>query len=219
MRWGPEQRQNHIASLCVDPGHFNRKNICDFYRVSIPQASADIREFLRLNPGKAVYNKRTKRYEATDSRGTMHCPICMRDSPHTHDMAGRWIGVDFDGTLSIDRFGRKDPYEVGEPIAAMVARVKSWLTSGYDVRLLTARMNPYSNTSGRDRDVKVMKHVLEHWCELHIGKRLPVTNAKDGGMEVLWDDRAVRVIRDTGMPSELYRAVSDGGESHEPTAE
>lgn len=133
-------------------------------------------------------------------RGTFCCPICMKDTPHGHDKR-RWIGVDFDGTLAHDAFERKDPYELGEPIMPMVHRVKDWLAKGFEVRLMTARMCDYSHTTGLYRNVTEMERRLQEWCKTHLGVELVCTNVKDGLMEVLWDDRAVRVIKDAGQPA------------------
>ena len=38
-----------------------------------------------------------------------------------------------------------------------------------------------------------------NWCEDHIGQKLPVTNLKDYGLIELWDDRAVRVVKNRGI--------------------
>ena len=112
----------------------------------------------------------------------------------------RWIGVDFDGTLAYDPAKRTSPYDIGLPIVPMVNRVKMWIVQGYDVRLLTARMCKYSHTAKCYRDTVRMENILKKWCKDHIGKELRCTSEKDGLMEVLWDDRAVRVLKDTGMP-------------------
>ena len=134
--------------------------------------------------------------------GTFRCPICMKDYPHSHPYS-RWIGVDFDGTVAYNVKNRTSPYELGLPIPAMVNRIRDWLYKGYNVKLLTARMNKKSST-GVERDVDKMRKLLEGWCEEHIGVPLECTNAKDGFMEVLWDDRAVSVIPNTGIPTVLY---------------
>ena len=81
----------------------------------------------------------------------------------------------------------------------MVNRVKDWISRGFTVKLLTARMNVKSST-GVNRDICKMNTLLREWCLEHIGTVLECTNAKDGWMEVLWDDRAVSVIPDTGLP-------------------
>ena len=63
--------------------------------------------------------------------------------------------------------------------------------SGRDVRIFTARMSPYSYSTKQMRDLDRMREALEKWSLTYIGKVLPLTNQKDGLMEVLWDDRAV----------------------------
>lgn len=206
MTWAQQQRMDFIEKRLRDVGTINRRHLMAEFSISMPQAAADIKRFIERNPTAMKYNSSEKRYERADltPAGSFHCPICMRDTPHHHEMAGRWIGVDFDGTLATDRFGRTDPYELGQPISEMVNRVKGWLASGYAVKLMTARMCDFSHSTLQFRDVELMKSRLQSWCALYIGTVLECTNVKDGLMEVLWDDRAVRVIRDTGMPSELH---------------
>ena len=101
-----------------------------------------------------------------------------------------WIGVDLDGTLAHYTTYQGHTH-IGEPIPPMVARVKRWLKDGHDVRVFTARAN--------DRDEAVL-HAIRLWCLEHIGRVLPITNVKDSGMWELWDDRAVQVLSNTGMP-------------------
>lgn len=132
-------------------------------------------------------------------KGTFRCPICMHNTPHAHEKH-RWIGVDFDGTLAVSIPNRTDPYQLGKPVYEMVNRVKDWLYKGYTVKLFTARMCEYSTTTGQKRDLKLMETLLKEWCKRHIGHELECVNAKDGNMEVLWDDRAVRVLPDLGLP-------------------
>jgi hypothetical protein len=97
-----------------------------------------------------------------------------------------WIGVDFDKTLAthetewgIDR--------IGEPIPTMIHRVKKWLSEGKTVKIFTARASYPEQTP-----------IIQDWLEKQGLPRLEVTNIKDGGMRELWDDRAVRVVRNTG---------------------
>ena len=52
-------------------------------------------------------------------------------------MTRGWIGVDLDGTLA--RHDGNQSKRIGEPIPAMVERVKMWLREGREVRLVTAR--------------------------------------------------------------------------------
>jgi hypothetical protein len=101
-----------------------------------------------------------------------------------------WMGVDLDGTLA--HYGDwVSPDHIGEPIAPMVDRIKEWLGQGIEVRIMTARA---FNATAHEISA------IQDWTERHIGHRLPVTCMKDYGMIQLWDDRAVRVIENTGQP-------------------
>lgn len=104
-------------------------------------------------------------------------------------MAG-WIGVDLDGTLA-HYGGWVGPDHIGEPIPEMVERIKIWLSRGIEVRIMTAR-------AWRADQQQI--DLIQDWAEKHIGHRLSVTCEKDYGMIQLWDDRAVRVIENTGKP-------------------
>ena len=70
-----------------------------------------------------------------------------------------------------------------------------WLRRGVDVRIFTARAC----------DPAAVPHV-EAWCLEHYGRVLPVTNVKDYGMVVLYDDRARRVEINTGR---VYNVIRD----------
>jgi len=107
-----------------------------------------------------------------------------------------WIGVDLDGTLA-HYTGWQGDMHIGDPIPIMVARVKMWLSTGYEVRIFTARVGPQGKA---EHTVDEIRSAIQDWCEKHIGHRLEVTNAKDFGMISLWDDRCVQVIPNTGMP-------------------
>jgi hypothetical protein len=99
-----------------------------------------------------------------------------------------WIGVDLDGTLAhYDEW--RGVEHIGEPVPAMVERVRAWLKAGRDVRIFTARVYR--------ADVRAELYVRA-WCKQHIGQELPVTCVKDYNMTELWDDRAVAVERNTG---------------------
>lgn len=98
-----------------------------------------------------------------------------------------WIGVDMDGTLA-EYHGFKGPAVIGAPVPAMVKRVKAWLDKGEKVKIFTARANmPAAVTA------------IKAWCKEHLGRELPVTNVKDHRMRELWDDRAHRVEKNTGV--------------------
>lgn len=103
-----------------------------------------------------------------------------------------WIGVDLDGTLAeYDHWRGAD--HIGAPIQPMVEKVKEFIEKGWTVKIFTARMCDAN-------DARVVRAAVEAWCLTHIGRVLEVTNIKDYGMVELWDDRAVAVLRNQGIP-------------------
>ncbi len=113
-----------------------------------------------------------------------------------------WIGVDLDGTLA-EYHGWVAATEIGKPIPLMVNRVTDWLARGYDVKIMTARISHHGHT---DKEVALTKAAIEKWSLTHIGIVLDVVCHKDTMMLQLWDDRAVRVIENTG---EIYGGELD----------
>lgn len=108
-----------------------------------------------------------------------------------------WVGVDLDGTLASYPEGyHRSPTEVGPPIPATVALVKSLLEKGVTVKIFTARA---SRRKGRGPLVDyLIKTSIGWWCYEHLGRVLEVTNEKDENMIALIDDRAVGIERNTG---------------------
>ena len=104
-----------------------------------------------------------------------------------------WIGFDLDGTIA-EYHAWEGPTKIGKPIPQMVALIKDYLNKGYEVKILTARMS--------DPKVSVRRRIrkaIQEWCEKEIGTVLPVTCVKDYEMIALYDDRAIRVGKNTGM--------------------
>lgn len=99
-----------------------------------------------------------------------------------------WIGVDLDGTLATSG-PTTDPLGIGDPVPFMMARVKYWLRTGRNVKIFTARASD---------PLEVRR--IHSWCARHQLPALPVTNQKDSSMLALWDDRAVGVKTNTGIP-------------------
>jgi hypothetical protein len=97
-----------------------------------------------------------------------------------------WIGVDLDGTLAKYN-GWKGITHIGEPIPAMVARVRRWVGRGKKVKIFTARAD----------DEKAVT-AIKKWLKKHELPDLEVTNLKDQKMIEFWDDRAVQVQKNTG---------------------
>ena len=115
-----------------------------------------------------------------------------------------WIGVDLDGTLAFYN-GFINSTHIGEPIQPMVTRIRQWIADGYTVKIFTARVTQgLFNRDGSQYDVEAVRTAIQDYTEKHIGHRLEVTNVKDFSMIELWDDRAVRVAENTGMPCCSY---------------
>lgn len=96
------------------------------------------------------------------------------------------IAVDLDSTLAhYDGFKGKD--HIGKPIPEMMDRVKKWLSEGQNVVIFTARADRAENIPP-----------IRAWLKEHLGTELPVTNVKRPTFSEFWDDRAVRVQKNTG---------------------
>lgn len=112
----------------------------------------------------------------------------------------KWYGVDLDGTLA--EYHGWNP-EIGQPIPKMVKRVKKWLEEGKDVRIFTARVSRFTDTT--DSHIFEVRKKIETWSKEHLGIILPITNVKEHGLVELWDDRAVQVIKNTGKRVKLLK--------------
>lgn len=123
-----------------------------------------------------------------------------------------WIGVDLDGTL-VEYSTWISGSHVGDPVPAMLARVKQWLKEGEEVRIFTARIHPLDRCVGPEEVRQLHGTYLDNsredtcwesiqairiFCVRHLGQVLPITNVKDFGMKVLWDDRCIQVHPNTG---------------------
>lgn len=111
-------------------------------------------------------------------------------------MSNGWIGVDLDGTLA-HYDGWKGIANIGDPVPAMMARVRRWLAEGREVRIFTARvcLERPGDSDGSGAEARVH---IEAWLERHGLGGMAITNIKDLAMHELWDDRAVQVEPNTG---------------------
>lgn len=114
-----------------------------------------------------------------------------------------WIGVDLDGTLAYYH-GWTKWNVIGDPIPAMLARVKKWVEDGEEVRIFTARLghddsvvHQCYNTGERFTNAMMAQAIMD-WTKQHVGVVLTVTCFKDVHMKESWDDRAVQVVPNTG---------------------
>jgi methionine synthase I (cobalamin-dependent) len=109
-----------------------------------------------------------------------------------------WIGVDLDGTLAQYETW-VDAEHIGAPVPAMVGRVKNMLMMGHHVKLMSARASS-NGTITRDLEAAKFRVAAHAWMIDHLGIALPVTSEKNFAMIELWDDRAVQVMPNTGLP-------------------
>lgn len=98
-----------------------------------------------------------------------------------------WIGFDLDGTVAFYEHGYASENKIGPPIATMIEELKYWLSNGYTVKIMTARAAETSQIP----PIKV-------WLKENNLPDLEITNVKDPGMIMLYDDRAVQVQTNTG---------------------
>lgn len=108
-------------------------------------------------------------------------------------MERNWIGVDLDGTLAVYTHWQGLTH-IGEPVPAMVERVKTLLQAGQRVKIFTARCN--SRMTQEDRET--VTKAIQDWCAEHIGQVLEVTSEKDFYMVECYDDRCISVEFNTG---------------------
>ncbi len=90
---------------------------------------------------------------------------------------------------------------IGEPIEPMVQRVRTWVSRGKTVKIMTARVSAPHMCPGDSaalEDARYWTKLIQDWLEQHGLLRLEVTCVKDYGMIELWDDRAVQVEMNTG---------------------
>jgi hypothetical protein len=115
--------------------------------------------------------------------------------------------VDFDGTLAhFD--GWKGMMHFGEPVPAMVEKVKKMITDGHKVVIFTARVVPWSGPEqdpffedGFTRaDIEVG---IKAWCREHLGCELPITGQKMP-WDHCWDDSIHSVVRNQGVTVEEF---------------
>lgn len=76
-KWGQERRLEFIEFRLLWDGKINRKELVDFFGISIPQASLDLARYIALAPENLEYDKRAKVYRA---RKKLKLVFTKRDS-------------------------------------------------------------------------------------------------------------------------------------------
>lgn len=96
----------------------------------------------------------------------------------------KWIGVELEGTLA--EYNDRFPNQIGEPVNAMLLRVKGWLNEGKTVKVLSHRAKAGSSN-----------YEVNRWLrEQGLGMLEVVPLEKD--MQSFWGARAVRVELNDG---------------------
>ena len=102
------------------------------------------------------------------------------------DKGSGWIGFDLDGTL-IKYDDWKGAEHFGDVIPKMMARLRQHRSEGDIVKIFTARAH----------DPKAIPHIRRWLIEQNLDD-VEITNVKDFNMRILYDDRCVQVIPNTG---------------------
>lgn len=110
--------------------------------------------------------------------------------PSSFDGLVSWIGIDLDGTLAqYTHFLGHD--HIGEPVPEMLDFVKRLIAQGQTVKIFTARATDPESIP-----------VIKAWAARHGLGDIEVTCVKDYGMTVIYDDRAIGIITNTGKRSD-----------------
>ena len=65
VKWSQERRLQFIDFRLQWDGRINRRDVMDFFKISVPQASADIARYAELAPGNLEYDTSSRTYVAT----------------------------------------------------------------------------------------------------------------------------------------------------------
>jgi hypothetical protein len=65
VKWSQERRLQFIDFRLQWGGRINRRDVTDFFKISVPQASADISRYAELAPGNLAYDTSSRTYVAT----------------------------------------------------------------------------------------------------------------------------------------------------------
>ena len=125
----------------------------------------------------------------------------------THgDNGDKWTGFDLDGTLA-EYDGWKGIEHIGKPIKPMCDLIRKLNSEGKRVKILTARVAPRKD----GEDASLARQYVRKWCVENLGFVPDITHEKDSCMEELYDDRAIQVIPNKGIPVvEAAQSIADG---------
>lgn len=67
VKWSQERRLQFIDFRLQWGGRINRRDVMDFFKISVPQASADIARYAEVAPGNLAYDTSSRTYVATSA--------------------------------------------------------------------------------------------------------------------------------------------------------
>jgi hypothetical protein len=76
--WGQRKRLAFIDFRLAWEGRVNRSDLTSHFKISVPQASADLAEYQKIAPHNTAYNKQAKAYVAAEN----FQPICAEGNPY-----------------------------------------------------------------------------------------------------------------------------------------
>jgi len=110
----------------------------------------------------------------------------FKDDFHEDEVINEWIGIDLDGTLAFYDEWRGIEH-IGEPIKPMIEFVKDLVSQKKNIKIFTARASNLQSIP-----------YIHKWLKENNLPEFEVTNKKDFGMIMLYDDRCVQVIMNSG---------------------
>jgi len=100
------------------------------------------------------------------------------------------IALDLDGTLA-HYDGWKGIEHIGEPVPAMLEKVRDWVEKGYVITIFTARVSV-------PEEAPDANHHISMWLRKHDLPAFEVTAIKHKKFTMFIDDRAHGVIKNEG---------------------
>lgn len=80
LRWGTERRLAFIEFRLCWEGRINRADLVEFFGISVPQASTDLKNYRALAPGNVDYDATRRQYVATPA----FSPVFVRNDPASY---------------------------------------------------------------------------------------------------------------------------------------
>ena len=102
------------------------------------------------------------------------------------------IALDLDGTLA-HYDGWKGVDHIGDPVPAMMKKVRDWIDEGHNIEIFTARV------SGSADDAALAAHYICKWLREHDLPPFEIGCIKKKKFELFIDDRAIMVLKNRGI--------------------